>query len=292
MLSKLQSKPRFCLERGRKPTVPELPEVETVKRGIAPHLIGRVFSDVIIRDHRLRWPVDLELANHLCGQEVLSVERRAKYLLIRLPTGHLVIHLGMSGRLYFVAANTPVEKHDHLDWRMDDGQVLRYTDPRRFGAVIWVEGENVASHKLLAKLGPEPLSDDFNADYIFKRSRKRMVPIKSFLMDAHVVVGVGNIYANEALYMAGISPTREAGSISLARYTRLVEAVKDVLEKAITQGGTTLKDFIGGDGKPGYFKQELQVYGRGGQPCWGCMKELSEIRIAQRTTVFCRRCQK
>jgi len=272
--------------------VPELPEVETVKRGISPHLIGRVFSDVIIRDPRLRWPVDSELANHLCGQEVLSVERRAKYLLIRLATGHLLIHLGMSGRLYFTSADTPIGKHDHLDWRLDDGQILRYTDPRRFGAVVWVEGDDVASHKLLAKLGPEPLLEEFNAAYLFKRAGKRTVPVKSFLMDAHVVVGVGNIYANEALYMAGISPTREAGSISLARYSRLVEAVKDVLAKAITQGGTTLKDFVGGDGKPGYFKQELQVYGRGGQPCWTCMKELSEIRIAQRTTVFCRRCQR
>ena len=274
------------------PAVPELPEVETVKRGIAPHLLTRRFEKTIVRDHRLRWPVDPNLDALLRGKEVRSVERRAKYVLLRLDTGYLVIHLGMSGRLYFVSANTPVAKHDHLDFLLSDGQVLRYTDPRRFGAVIWIAGDDVSSHKLFASLGPEPLTTEFDATYLFKRSRKRKVPIKSFLMDAHVVVGVGNIYANEALFMAGISPLREAGSISLARYTRLVAAVKQVLEYAITQGGTTLKDFVGGDGKPGYFKQELQVYGRGGEPCSTCERVLQEIRLAQRTTVFCKACQK
>jgi formamidopyrimidine-DNA glycosylase len=274
------------------PAVPELPEVETVKRGIAPHLLTRRFEKAIVRDHRLRWPVDPNLDDLLRGKEVRSVERRAKYVLLRLDTGYLVIHLGMSGRLYFVSANTPVAKHDHLDFLLSDGQVLRYTDPRRFGAVIWIAGDDVSSHKLFASLGPEPLTPEFDAAYLFKRSRKRKVPIKSFLMDAHVVVGVGNIYANEALFMAGISPLREAGSISLARYTRLVAAVKQVLEYAITQGGTTLKDFVGGDGKPGYFKQELQVYGRGGEPCSACERVLQEIRLAQRTTVFCKACQK
>jgi formamidopyrimidine-DNA glycosylase len=274
------------------PAVPELPEVETVKRGIAPHLLTRRFEKTIVRDHRLRWPVDPNLDDLLRGKEVRSVERRAKYVLLRLDTGYLVIHLGMSGRLYFVSANTPVAKHDHLDFLLSDGQVLRYTDPRRFGAVIWIAGDDVSSHKLFASLGPEPLTTEFDATYLFKRSRRRKVPIKSFLMDAHVVVGVGNIYANEALFMAGISPLREAGSISLARYTRLVAAVKQVLEYAITQGGTTLKDFVGGDGKPGYFKQELQVYGRGGEPCSTCERVLQEIRLAQRTTVFCKACQK
>jgi len=272
--------------------VPELPEVETVKRGIAPHLVTRRFKNVIVRDHRLRWPVDPNLADFLVNQEILSVERRAKYVLVRLATGYLVIHLGMSGRLYFVSGNTPVAKHDHLDWQLSDGQTLRYTDPRRFGAVIWISGDDVSSHKLFAKLGPEPLLEEFNAEYLFKRSRKRKVPIKSFLMDAHVVVGVGNIYANEALFMAGISPIREAGSISLARYTRLVVGIKQVLDKAILQGGTTLKDFVGGDGKPGYFKQELQVYGRGGLACSHCAKILQEIKLAQRTTVFCKACQR
>lgn len=272
--------------------MPELPEVETVKRGIAPHLVKRRFQSVIIRDHRLRWPVDPNLADYLTGQEVLSVERRAKYVLVRLVAGYLVIHLGMSGRLYFVTANTPVAKHDHLDWQLNDGQILRYTDPRRFGAVIWIPGDDVSTHKLFSALGPEPLHDEFDAHYLFKRSRRRKVPIKSFLMDAHVVVGVGNIYANEALFMAGISPTREAGSVSLARYIRLVTAVKLVLKKAIMQGGTTLKDFVGGDGKPGYFKQELQVYGRGGDACTNCARILIEIKLAQRTTVFCKTCQR
>jgi formamidopyrimidine-DNA glycosylase len=272
--------------------VPELPEVETVKRGIAPHLIGRCFTQTTIRDHRLRWPVDPELGSYLSGQPVLSVERRAKYLLIGLANGYLIVHLGMSGRLYFVQDGAAIEKHSHLDWLMDDGRVLRYTDPRRFGAVIWSAGADVGAHKLLAKLGPEPLAEEFDAEYLFKYSRKRKVPIKSFLMDAHVVVGVGNIYANEALFMAGISPLREAGSVSKTRYVHLVAAVKLVLEKAILQGGTTLKDFVGGDGKPGYFKQELQVYGRGGLTCPSCAGVLNEIRIAQRTTVFCKRCQR
>jgi formamidopyrimidine-DNA glycosylase len=231
--------------------VPELPEVETVKRGIAPHLVKRRFQSVIIRDHRLRWPVDPNLADYLIGQEVLSVERRAKYVLVRLVAGYLVIHLGMSGRLYFVSGNTPVAKHDHLDWQLNDGQILRYTDPRRFGAVIWIPGDDVSAHKLFSALGPEPLHDEFDAHYLFKRS-----------------------------------------SVSLARYIRLVTAVKLVLKKAIMQGGTTLKDFVGGDGKPGYFKQELQVYGRGGDACTNCARILIEIKLAQRTTVFCKTCQR
>ena len=272
--------------------VPELPEVETVKRGIAPHLVKRRFKNVIVRDHRLRWPVDPNLADYLVNQEILSVERRAKYVLVRLATGYLVIHLGMSGRLYFVSGNTPVAKHDHLDWQLSDGQTLRYTDPddlvRLFGSLATM----CQAINYLPSLHPEPLLDEFNAEYLFKRSRKRKVPIKSFLMDAHVVVGVGNICANEALFMAGISPIREAGSISLARYTRLVVGIKQVLDKAILQGGTTLKDFVGGDGKPGYFKQELQVYGRGGLACSHCAKILQEIKLAQRTTVFCKACQR
>jgi formamidopyrimidine-DNA glycosylase len=272
--------------------VPELPEVETVKRGIEPHLVSRRFEKVIVRDHRLRWPIDPNLADHLLGHEILSVERRAKYVLVRLATGYLVIHLGMSGRLYFVSADTPPAKHDHVDWLLSDGQLLRYTDPRRFGAVLWISGDDVSIHKLFSSLGPEPLSEVFDAEYLFKHSRRRKVPIKSYLMSATVVVGVGNIYANEALFMAGILPTQEAGKISLARYTRLVTAVKSVLEKAIAQGGTTLKDFVGGDGKPGYFKQELQVYGRGGKACNNCKRVLHEIRMSQRTTVFCTTCQR
>lgn len=271
--------------------MPELPEVETVCRGIRPHLEGRRFTQVTVRQPSLRWPVPSDLPAHLAGQQVRSVSRRAKYVLVELDDGHLLVHLGMSGRLYFVPANTPVGKHDHVDFLLDSGQVLRYTDPRRFGAVLFLEGDTNA-HTLLSHLGPEPLSEDFTGAYLATRAKGRSVPIKSLLMDGKVVVGVGNIYANEALFMAGIRPDRAAGRISALRYERLVGCVKQVLQNAIAEGGTTLKDFVGGDGKPGYFKQELQVYGRAGQPCVKCQSILREIRQAQRSTVFCSRCQR
>lgn len=271
--------------------MPELPEVETVCRGVSPHLLGRVITATTVRQAQLRWPVPADLDQRVRGQRVLSVSRRAKYLLVGLERGCLMIHLGMSGRLYFVAANSPVDKHDHLDFALDSGQWLRYSDPRRFGAVLWLEGE-VAEHKLLSHLGPEPLSEDFNGDYLAARAKGRSAAIKTVLMDGRIVVGVGNIYANEALFMAGIRPDRAAGKISLARYRRLVDCVKRVLQRAIDQGGTTLKDFVGGDGKPGYFKQELLVYGRSGLPCPQCGATLKEIRQAQRSTVYCPHCQR
>lgn len=271
--------------------VPELPEVETVRRGVSPHLLGRVITGVTVRESRLRWPVPVDLAQRVCGQQVLGVSRRAKYLLVEFDQGSLMIHLGMSGRLYFVAPNTPVEKHDHLDFALDSDQWLRYSDPRRFGAVLWLEGE-VGNHSLLSHLGPEPLSEDFTGDYLAARAKGRSAAIKTVLMDGRIVVGVGNIYANEALFMAGIRPDRAAGKISLARYRRLVECVQLVLQRAINQGGTTLRDFVGGDGKPGYFKQELLVYGRAGLPCPQCRGVLKEIRQAQRSTVFCPACQR
>lgn len=271
--------------------MPELPEVETVCRGIRPHLQGRMFTGVEVRQPRLRWPVTDNLGEQLCGQRIKSVERRAKYVLIALERGSLMVHLGMSGRLYFVPSGTPVGKHDHVDFALDSGQLLRYTDPRRFGAVMWLDGQ-VGEHELLRHLGPEPLSAAFNVEYLSTLAKGRKVPVKTFLMDGRVVVGVGNIYANEALFMAGIRPDRAAGNISKARYTRLVDCVKQVLEKAIAQGGTTLKDFVGGDGKPGYFKQELLVYGRAGLACPSCSGPLKEIRQAQRSTVFCPRCQR
>ncbi len=271
--------------------MPELPEVETVCRGIRPHLQGRVFTGVTVRQPQLRWPVPDDLAQRLAGQRVLAVSRRAKYVLISLAEGCLMVHLGMSGRLFFVAAGTAVGKHDHVDFALDNGQLLRYTDPRRFGAVLWLEGEAEA-HPLLGHLGPEPLSADFNVAYLLARAKGRSVPVKSLLMDGRVVVGVGNIYANEALHMAGIRPDRAAGKISRQRYARLVDCVKQVLTSAIAQGGTTLKDFVGGDGRPGYFKQELLVYGRAGLPCPACGSALREIRQAQRSTVFCARCQR
>lgn len=271
--------------------MPELPEVETVRRGVSPHLLDQTIETVTVRDTRLRWPVVAELPQLLAGRTIRGVRRRAKYLVLELDRGYLMIHLGMSGRLYFVPAGTPAGIHDHIDWQLGSGQVLRYTDPRRFGAVIWIDA-NPDDHPLLVKLGPEPLSEAFTGDYLYHCARGRKIPVKSLLMDGHIVVGVGNIYANEALFMAGIRPDRAAGRISLARYQALVSAAKAVLQKAIDQGGTTLRDFVGGDGKPGYFKQELQVYGKAGKPCPSCAAPLKEIRLAQRSTVFCPQCQR
>lgn len=270
--------------------MPELPEVETTRRGIAPHLIGQRVQRVVVRNPRLRWPIPDDLDVRLSGQRIVSVERRAKYLLIGAEVGTLIGHLGMSGSLRMVAQGTPVEKHDHVDIELESGWVLRYTDPRRFGAMLW-STEPPLQHKLLQKLGPEPLSAEFNVDYLFQRSRRRSLPIKPFIMDNAVVVGVGNIYASEALFAAGIDPRREAGSVSKARYARLTDEIKRVLAVAIEQGGTTLRDFVGGDGKPGYFQQELFVYGRAGQPCLSCGRALRDVKLGQRASVFCSQCQ-
>ncbi|MDX9874570.1 MAG: bifunctional DNA-formamidopyrimidine glycosylase/DNA-(apurinic or apyrimidinic site) lyase [Spongiibacteraceae bacterium] len=271
--------------------MPELPEVETTRRGIEPHLAGRRIAAVAVRQPKLRWPVPADLAEQLVGQRIGAVLRRAKYLLIPFPAGTLLMHLGMSGSLRIIQGDEPPGYHDHVDLVLDDGRALRLHDPRRFGAVLWVNGD-VTVHPLLAGLGPEPLSDAFDGDYLYARSRRRSAPVKSFLMDGRVVVGVGNIYANEALFAAGIRPDRAAGRISLARYRRLADEVKRVLAHSIEQGGTTLRDFVGGDGKPGYFKQELLVYGRGGESCKLCRELLIETRLGQRSTVFCRRCQR
>ncbi len=271
--------------------MPELPEVETVRRGVEPHLLGRRIERVVVRQPQLRWPVPAELPSLLAGQRVRGVARRAKYLLIGLDGGTLLVHLGMSGRLFLAENGESVAKHDHIDWQLDSGMTLRFNDPRRFGAVLWQPREG-PEHPLLSELGPEPLSAEFDGDYLYARSRGRSAAIKSFLMDNRIVVGVGNIYANEALFAAGIRPTAAAGKVSRPRYRLLAEAVRQVLEAAIAQGGTTLKDFVGGDGKPGYFKQELQVYGRAGLPCTSCGAALREIRLAQRSTVYCTRCQR
>lgn len=270
--------------------MPELPEVETTRQGIEPHLQDQRVQQVIVRNASLRWPVPEDLDARLSGQRIMQVERRAKYLLIRAESGTLLSHLGMSGSLRMVEANTPVAKHDHIDIVLESGMALRYTDPRRFGCMLWVpEGEQ---HSLLAKLGPEPLSDDFNADWLQERAKGRRVAIKPFVMDNAVVVGVGNIYASEALFAAGIDPRKEAGKVSKAKLALLVDEIKKVLARAIKQGGTTLKDFVGGDGKPGYFQQELFVYGRAGQPCLTCGSELREVKLGQRSSVFCGRCQR
>ncbi len=271
--------------------MPELPEVETTRRGIEPHLRGRTIAAVTVRQPKLRWPVPADLSARLVGQRIGRVERRAKYLLLPFPAGTLVLHLGMSGSLRIVEADEPPMAHDHLDIALDSGRALRLTDPRRFGAALWVDGEPFA-HPLLSALGPEPLSEAFDGAYLFERSRGRAAPVKTFLMDGHVVVGVGNIYANEALFAAGIRPDRAAGRIARERYDRLAADVKRILAHAIERGGTTLRDFVGGDGKPGYFQQELSAYGRGGEPCKVCRTVLTEVRLGQRSTVYCRVCQR
>lgn len=270
--------------------MPELPEVETTGRGIAPWVEGQTVTAVVVRHAGLRWPVPPALARELKGQVVEQVRRRGKYLLLQTPKGHVLVHLGMSGSLRIVEPGAEVKKHDHVDFALANGKILRFHDPRRFGCILWLTGDPL-QHPLLAELGPEPLSEVFDAAYLFALSRKRTAPVKQFIMDSHVVVGVGNIYANEALFLAGILPTRKAGSISKARYARLVDMIKQVLANAIRSGGTTLRDFVGGDGKPGYFRQQLHVYGRGGEPCTRCQTQLIEIRQGQRTTVYCPRCQ-
>ncbi|PVZ15505.1 MULTISPECIES: bifunctional DNA-formamidopyrimidine glycosylase/DNA-(apurinic or apyrimidinic site) lyase [unclassified Pseudomonas] len=270
--------------------MPELPEVETTRRGIAPHLQGQRVSRVVVRDRRLRWPIPDDLDARLSGQRIVEVQRRAKYLLINAEAGTLICHLGMSGNLRLVPVDQPPLKHEHVDIELESGVALRYTDPRRFGAMLW--STNPHAHELLKRLGPEPLTDLFDGERLFQLSRGRMMAIKPFIMDNAVVVGVGNIYATEALFAAGIDPRREAGGVSRARYLRLAQEIKRILANAIERGGTTLRDFIGGDGQPGYFQQELFAYGRGGEPCKVCGRALREVRLGQRASVFCGTCQK
>lgn len=274
--------------------MPELPEVETTCRGISPHLVNNTVTKAIIRESRLRFPVPKNLSAAITKQKVVSITRRAKYILINLEKGTIIVHLGMSGRLAIIDsktdANTLPEKHDHVDLCFSNGKVLRYTDPRRFGCVLWTE-KNPMEHKLLAKLGPEPLENNFTADYLFTVAKNKKLPLKQLIMNANIVVGVGNIYANEALFKAGLHPKNSANKINLAHFKTLVSEIKKVLTKAIKKGGTTLKDFLAVDGKPGYFSQSLLVYGRGGEPCFTCNNALEEERIGQRTTVFCSNCQ-
>lgn len=271
--------------------MPELPEVETTRRGIEPHISGQRVCNVLVRESRLRWPVPDDLSFCLRGQRINSLTRRGKYLLFSLDKGTLLVHLGMSGNLRIMPVNTPSMKHDHLDIELNNSKLLRFNDPRRFGSVLWTQ-EAPQEHKLLKNLGPEPLSDEFSGELLYDLSRCRSLAVKTYIMNSQVVVGVGNIYANESLFMAGILPARAAGKISRQRYDVLVEAIKTVLTAAIEQGGTTLKDFLGGDGKPGYFKQSLLVYGREGLPCAHCGRVLIDQRIAQRSTVFCKACQR
>lgn len=271
--------------------MPELPEVETTCRGIAPHIEGQCVKAVIIRQPKLRWPVPDALAQTLTGLRIQSVSRRAKYLLLTTEAGTLLVHLGMSGSLRIMPVGQAAGKHDHIDVIFSDDSVLRFNDPRRFGAVLWTSAP-AFEHPLLKDLGPEPLSADFSGELLYALSKNRKVPVKSFIMDSHIVVGVGNIYANEALFMAGILPSRHAGKISLARYEKLADSIHVVLQNAIRQGGTTLRNFVNEAGKPGYFKQALQVYGRAGLACAVCRQPLKEIRLANRSTVFCGSCQR
>ncbi len=271
--------------------MPELPEVETTRRGIAPHIKGKKVSDVIVRHHQLRWPIPRGLKKTLVGHTIHSVSRRAKYLLLGFDHGTLILHLGMSGSLRIIKANSPAEKHDHLDIAFANSKTLRLTDPRRFGAVLWTR-DHPEEHELLAHLGPEPLSEAFDNEHLYQLSRKRKSSIKQFIMNGKVVVGVGNIYASESLFLAGISPKSVAGKVSKARMEKLTAAIKQVLAAAIEQGGTTLRDFVGGDGKPGYFAQQLNVYGREGEPCRVCGKGIKQIVQGQRSTFYCPHCQR
>jgi formamidopyrimidine-DNA glycosylase len=269
--------------------MPELPEVETTCRGIRPHIKGERLIALNVRNPNLRWPVPDFLAEKIEGKTVVDVVRRGKYILVCVDGGQVMLHLGMSGSLRIVDKDKIPQKHDHVDFCFTNSQILRLTDPRRFGSVLWQpEGEH---HELLYKLGPEPLSEAFNVDYLASCCAGKKVAIKSLIMDSKIVVGVGNIYATEALFISGIDPRRSAGKISKRRLLILVDEIKGVLAAAIQQGGTTLKDFVGGDGKPGYFQQKLHVYGRKGEPCVNCLAPLTEVRLGQRSTVFCKHCQ-
>lgn len=269
--------------------MPELPEVETTRRGIEPHVKGGCVADVIVRQPKLRWPIPVDLKQHLVGKKIRAVERRAKYLLLNFEHGSVIMHLGMSGHLHIVTAKAAPEKHDHFELQFDSGQVLRLRDPRRFGAVLWAEDPML--HPLLAKLGPEPLSPAFTAKYFFAAVSNKKAAIKKVLMDNAVVVGVGNIYASESLFAANIHPERPANSITEIEAKKLVTAVRKILRAAIKQGGTTLRDFMSADGKPGYFRHALQVYGRVGEPCYTCGGEIESVVIGQRNTFYCDSCQ-
>ncbi len=270
--------------------VPELPEVETTRRGLAPYLEGATVTGVVIRNPRLRWPIPENLLQCLGGLPVISLTRRAKYLLMEFDSGMLILHLGMSGSLRILPKNTLPEKHDHFDLLLDNGKLMRLRDPRRFGAILWHAGE-INTHPLLAKLGPEPLNEHFNARYLYQATRGRNVAIKQFIMDNHVVVGVGNIYASEALFSAGIAPQTRAGKLSLARCAGLVDIIRTTLRVAIEAGGSTLRDFVNVSGHPGYFQQEHQVYGRTGEPCRRCTRPIKLIKQGQRSSFYCEYCQ-
>jgi formamidopyrimidine-DNA glycosylase len=270
--------------------MPELPEVETTRRGIAPYVQGLKVAEIIVRQPQLRWPVP-DTVQKAVGLRIIAVRRRAKYLLLDTSKGSIVLHLGMSGSLTIQPKDKVVLKHDHLDIVLEDGNCLRFNDPRRFGACLWQSGD-APDLKLFATLGPEPLTIDFDGERLFQMSRKKTLAVKNFIMSNPVVVGVGNIYANEALFMSGIDPRRPAGKVSRSRYVTLAENIKTVLAKAIEQGGTTLRDFLGADGKPGYFRIQLKVYGKAGEPCPNCGTMICSLNIGQRNSFYCPKCQR
>lgn len=271
--------------------MPELPEVETTRQTLAPHLVNQRIRTAIVRNSALRLPVPRGLAKRLAGATIRKVDRRGKYLLVDCTKGTLIIHLGMSGRLWLVDAMSAADKHDHFDLVLENGRAVRLRDPRRFGLVLWHEGDPL-EHSLLASIGPEPLSTAFDGDRLYDATRNRAAAVKLVLMDSRVVAGVGNIYANEALFRAGINPKLAARRIGRARYDVLASSVRETLEAAIRAGGSTLRDFVGGDGRAGYFQDEHLVYGRGGEPCMKCGTAIRELRQGQRSTFYCPSCQR
>jgi formamidopyrimidine-DNA glycosylase len=277
--------------------MPELPEVETTRRGLLPHVQGQRIKRVIVRDTRLRWPVPKSFAQDLSGRIVHDVTRRGKYLLwdcrdeSAAGGGFVLSHLGMSGTLRVIEPSQAAQKHDHLDFKFDHGATIRFNDPRRFGAMLWIAGRE-AHHPLLDLLGPEPLNDTFDGAHLFAASRNRSLSVKEFIMNSHIVVGVGNIYASESLFRAGVHPTRRAGSVSLARYTRLADAIKATLAAAINAGGSSLRDYVQTDGELGYFQVDAFVYGRTGLPCRICALPIRQFTQGSRSTFYCARCQR
>jgi formamidopyrimidine-DNA glycosylase len=270
--------------------MPELPEVETTRLGLVTRVVGRRVRDVVVREPRLRWPVTRDLAGRLRGARVDGIRRRGKYLLFDLSAGHLLVHLGMSGTLTVVPGDRPARRHDHVDLLLDGGEIVRFNDPRRFGAVLWVR--EPGRHALLAGLGMEPFDEAFGGEYLHRASRGRRVPVKQFLMDAHVVTGIGNIYANESLFAARIRPSCAAGRLSRARMDRLAGEVRATLSRALAAGGSTLRDFVGSDGNPGHFQREYAVYGRAGEPCPACGAAVRASRHSGRATFHCPSCQR
>ncbi len=270
--------------------MPELPEVETSRRGIEPHLLNKTIKSIEIRQHKLRWPVPENLASLASGKKIRGVCRRAKYIYLKLDNGCIIIHLGMSGSLRICEKEMPPGKHDHIDICVSN-IILRLRDPRKFGCVLWTAGD-INEHKLIRSLGPEPLDDLFTAEHLHSKARKRTCSIKSFIMNSHIVVGVGNIYASESLFKAGINPKRKAGKVSLTRIEKLVTAIKTTLLESIEQGGTTLRDFTSETGQPGYFAQKLLVYGKADEDCTVCGKPIKQIKQQARSTYYCAQCQR